>query len=96
MVGTQTHRRIDGIDGTHAFIQRVNRLIDHRQQNAIDDKGRKIFRYRNRLAKAGDKGPRRFKGRVFRRNTADQLDELHLRHRIHKVNTDKAIRTISS
>ncbi len=43
VVRTQFHGRIDRLDATDTFVQGLNRFIDHRQQNAIDDEGGKIF-----------------------------------------------------
>ena len=47
-----THCVLSGetINIADAFIQRINRLVDHRQQDAVDDKGREIFRCRAGLA----------------------------------------------
>ncbi len=35
------HRLVDALDRPDALVQRVNRLVDHRQQDAIDDEGGK-------------------------------------------------------
>src|SRR5205823_7281707 len=35
MVGAKLHRRIDRRDRSDALIKRVDRLVDHRQQNAV-------------------------------------------------------------
>src|SRR3984893_7207984 len=43
MVGAEPHRRIDCVDRADAFIERVDGLVDHRQQNAVDDEGGKIL-----------------------------------------------------
>ncbi len=34
----------------HALIERVDRLVDHRQQDAVDDEGREVLRRRRLLA----------------------------------------------
>ena len=43
MVGAQPHSGIDGIHIAHAFIERIDRFVDHRQQDAVDDEGREVF-----------------------------------------------------
>ena len=46
--------RVDRLDIADAFVERVDRLVDHRQQDAVDDEGREIFRDRDLLAELGD------------------------------------------
>ncbi len=43
-------RGVDGVDRADALVQRVDRLVDHRQQDAVDDEGREIFGRRDGLA----------------------------------------------
>ena len=69
--------------------KRVNRLVDHRQQNAIDDEGREILRNCDRLVEVFDKGARRLESFVVRGDPANQLDQLHARHGIHEMNADE-------
>ena len=87
----ELHRGIDRLDISHTFIKRIDRLVDHRQQNAVDDEGRKILRHRDLLAELGDEFLGRVEGRVIGGNAADQFDQLHQRHRIHEVNADEAL-----
>src|ERR1700688_2117596 len=54
MVRTELHRGVDRLDVSDPLIQRIDRLVDHRQQNAIDDERRKILRNRDLLAEPGD------------------------------------------
>ena len=53
MVGAQLHGRVDGLDRADALIQRVDRLVDHRHQDAVDDEGREVLRRRRGLAQLG-------------------------------------------
>src|SRR5437899_5346769 len=46
----ELHGGVDRLDVPDALIERVDRLVDHRQQDAADDEGRKILRYRNLLS----------------------------------------------
>ena len=39
--GAKPHRCVDRLDRADAFVERVDRLVDHRQQNAVDDESRK-------------------------------------------------------
>jgi len=92
MIGAQAHRRIDRLDGADAFVKRVDRFVDHRQQDTVDDKGRKIFGDGDSLAKPAAKFLRRLKSFVLGGDAANKLDELHARHRIHEMNADEAFR----
>ncbi|WP_264830021.1 hypothetical protein, partial [Klebsiella aerogenes] len=69
----------------------VDRLVDHRQQDAVDDEGREVLRHRRGLAELGDEALGRLVGRVLGRDAADQLHELHRRHRVHEVDADEAL-----
>src|SRR6185503_6561988 len=42
MVGAEPHRRVDRLDRADALIERVDGLVDHRQQDAVDDEGGEI------------------------------------------------------
>ena len=60
MVGAEPHRLVDRLDRAHAFLERVDRLVDHRQQDAVDDERREVLRHGGRLAEASTKpGPAR-------------------------------------
>ena len=43
VVRAKLKRVIDGLHRAHAFIQRINSFVDHRDQYAIDDECREIF-----------------------------------------------------
>ena len=94
MMGAEPHRRVDRLDVADAFIERVDRLVDHRQQDAVDDEGRKIFRDRDLLAELGDELLGGLEGRVVGGDAADDLDQFHQRHRIHEMNADEALRPV--
>src|ERR1700722_1733302 len=91
MMGAKLHRRIDRLDVPDALIARINCLVDHRQQNAVDDEGRKIFRHRDVLAELGDEFLGRIEGRIISGNATYQFDQFHQRHRIHEMNTDEPL-----
>ena len=91
MVGAQPHGLVDRLHRAHALIERVDRLVDHRQQDAIDDEGGKILRDRDALAQAFDEAPGEAEGLVLGGDAADQLDQLHHRHRIHEMDADEAL-----
>ena len=78
-------------DGADALIQRVDRLVDHRQQDAVDDEGREILRDGRDLAEAFDELARSRERLVLGRDAADQLDQLHHRHRVHEMHADEAL-----
>src|SRR5215471_14257755 len=39
VVRAKAHRSVDAVNGANALVQRIDRLVDHRQQNAVYDKG---------------------------------------------------------
>ncbi len=79
MIGAELHGRVDGIDGADAFIERVDRLVDHRQQDAVDDEGRKIFGDGDGLVEMRDEFLCRLEGLFLRGDTAYELHQLHHR-----------------
>jgi hypothetical protein len=54
VVRAELHRGVDRLDRAHAFIERVDRLIDHGEQNAVDHEGGEVFGDRVGLAEPGD------------------------------------------
>ncbi len=94
MVRAEFHRRVDRLDVPDALIEGVDRLVDHRLQDAVDDEGRKILRYRDLLAELADKFLGGVEGGIVGGDAADQLDQLHQRHRIHEMNADEFFRAI--
>ena len=63
MVRAELHRGVDRLDGADALVERVDRLVDHRQQDAVDDEGREVLGDRDRLAELLDELPARIEGR---------------------------------
>src|SRR5579883_2887179 len=43
MIGAEMHGGIDRFDRAHALIEGVDRLVDHRYEDPVDDEGRKIL-----------------------------------------------------
>ena len=86
----ELHRGVDRLDVPDALIERVDRLVDHRQQDAVDDEGREIFRNRDRLVEGADELLGGFERLVVGRDAANDLHQLHQRHRIHEMNADEA------
>ena len=94
MIGPHFHGLVNAHHIADTFIKRKNRFIDHRQQNAIDDKGRKIFRHTRGLADIFDNLLGRFKGFIAGGNAANDFHQLHHRHRIHEMHADKLFRSV--
>ena len=76
------------------FIKGVDRFIDHWQQNAIYNEGRKIFCDRHCLAERQGQRLNGLERILLRGNASDQFDKLHHRHRVHKMHTDKPARPV--
>src|SRR5216683_6909577 len=55
LIGAQLHRSINVGDTADSLIERIDRFIDHREQNAIYDKARKIFRGHRAFAELSGK-----------------------------------------
>src|SRR6188508_1660750 len=49
MVCAEPHRLVDRLDRSDALVEGVDRFVDHRQKNAVDDKGWEVFRDRRLL-----------------------------------------------
>src|SRR3546814_3975351 len=76
MIGAEPHGGIDGAHRADALVERVDRLVDHRQQDAVHDESREVFRRRGGLAELLGKLAHRLEGRLVGGDAADQLDEL--------------------
>ncbi len=94
MVCAKAHGIIDGPDIADAFVKRIDRLVDHRQQNAVDDEGREIFGTCRVFAQFLGQFMNGAIGRLVRGNAADQFDQLHQRHRIHEVHAHEFRRAV--
>ena len=54
MIGAEPHGRIDGIDVADALVQRIDRFVDHRQQDPVDDESGEVLGIGGRLAEPLD------------------------------------------
>ena len=89
MIGPQFQRLIDGLHIAHAFIKRIDRLVDHRDQDTVDDEGRVILGAGRCFAQTADHGQERVIGLNIGRDAPDQFDQLHHWHRVHEVKPHK-------
>ncbi len=96
VVRAKPHGFVDGFNRTDALVQRVDGFVDHGQQNAIDDEGRKIFRDGRFLTQTFDKGFGGGKRFVFGRDPANELHQFHQRNRVHEVHTDESLQADQS
>ena len=92
MVHAELHDRVDRLRRRDAFVDGVDRLVDHRHQHAIGDEAREIAHFDRRLSHLLGQLARELVGLLRRRDAADDLDQLHDRHRIHEVHADDALR----
>ncbi|EAU62248.1 hypothetical protein STIAU_6571 [Stigmatella aurantiaca DW4/3-1] len=88
LVGAQLHRRVDVLRRPQPLHQREARLVQHGDEDAVDDEARHVPGHHRRLAHAHGQGPRRLVGGVRGRRAPDDLHELHHRHRVHEVHAD--------
>ena len=94
VVRAEPHGGVDRFDVAHPFIERVDRLVDHRQQNSVDDERGEILRHGDGLAELCHVLLGRVERRVIGGDAADELDQLHERHRIHEMDADEALRPV--
>ena len=85
VIGAELHGVVDRGDIADAFIERIAGLVDHRDQDAIDDKGGEVFGGGGCLTELFDHGEAALICLVISGDAADQLDQLHERNRVHKV-----------
>ena len=85
VIGPELHRLVDGLHVAHAFIERVDRLVDHRHQDAVHDEGGEVLGGGRGLADPVDDGLAGGKGFLVRGDAADQFHQLHHRNRVHEV-----------
>src|SRR5580704_16020029 len=74
LIGAELHRRVDIRHAADAFVHRVNRFVDHRQQHAIDDEPGKILRGHRSLAELLREHAGLLKGRFRGREPANYFD----------------------
>ena len=94
MVRAELHGGVDSLHRADAFIEGIDRLIDHRNQNPIDDKGGEIFGIGGGLAQGTGEGHGGLIGANVGGDAANDLDQLHQRHGIHEMQADKALRPV--
>ena len=90
MVRAELHRRVDCIDRADALVERIDRLVDHRQQDAVHDEGGKILCHREHLP-IFTRSLGRLECLVVGGDAAYELYQLHHRHRVHEVHADEAL-----
>ncbi|ORE92369.1 hypothetical protein ATO13_15644 [Stappia sp. 22II-S9-Z10] len=94
VVGAEPHPGVDRLHRADALVQRIDRLVDHRQEDAVDDEGGKILRRRRHLAETRHEAGGELEGLVRRRNAAHQLHELHHRDGVHEMDADEPFRPV--
>ena len=70
------HGLVDIGDAADALVEREHRLVDHRQQDTIDDEAGLVLRQDHFLAQALGKGGGAVGGRLRGRKAGDDLDQL--------------------
>ena len=92
MIEAQLAPHVDVDHAAHALAQHEHRLVQHRQQYAVDDEARRIERLHHRLAdparKALDRRDRFGRGG----QAANDLYQHHHRHGVEEMHADKAPR----
>ena len=91
MVGTQTHGGVDGFHGADTFVQRVDRLVDHRDEDTVHDESRIILGIGRCLVETLGESDRRFVRVLAGRKAADDFHQLHQWHRVHEVHADELV-----
>src|SRR5258707_477833 len=95
LVGPQLHRSIDVLNATQTFHHRKARLVEHRDQNAVDDEARKVPRKYRRLPHPfGERARRRVAG-VGSCGSPNDLHQAHQWNWVHEVHSDHRVRSAS-
>ena len=82
------HDRVHGLRRGHALHDRIDRLIDHRQEDAVGHESGVVVHFHGRLAELRGDLQGAAGGGVAGGVPADHLDQLHDGHRIHEVHPD--------
>jgi len=72
-------------------VQRIDRLVEHRQQHTIRDEPGKITNLDRRLVQFFSETLREVEGFLRRRQTANDFDEFHDRYGVHEVHSDHVL-----
>ncbi len=96
VIGAQFHRAVDGLHRSHAFIQGINRLVDHWHEDAVYDEGREIFGRGGGFAEAVHHGFAGVEGFGVCGDAADQFDQLHHRDRVHEMEAHEFFRAVGA
>src|SRR5690606_41029381 len=79
--------RVDRFDGADAFIECVDRLIDHRQQDAIDHEGGEVLGDRIDFSELVYKILGELEGLVAGGDATYQFDEFHADRKSTRLNS---------
>src|SRR6185312_4387244 len=93
MVHSELHHRVDSLGRANSLHHAIHSLVDHRHEDAIRNETGIIAHLDRRLAEGTGKRNDLRRGLVRRRQSANDLDQLHHRHRIHEVHPDDLFRT---
>src|SRR5579875_329899 len=72
VMGSEPHADIDGLDGADTLVKGIDGLVDHRQQDAVDDEGGEILGIRRGLAELDGELPNGLEGLLRGGEAADQ------------------------
>ena len=90
VVRPELERVINARHRANALIKRINRLVDHRHQNAVHDEGGEVFGAGCGFAEPFHNSGQRFIGFLIGGDAANKLDQLHDRHGVHEVEPHEA------
>ena len=91
MVQAKTAALVDIGDASRALTQHEHRLVDHRQQDAVDDEARLVLGLHDLLVQAFGKGAGAGNCVGTGGQARDHLDQAHDRHRIEEMQADEAL-----
>src|SRR5205807_106159 len=92
MVHSQLEDSIDTLTRRNAFVKGENRFINHRHQDAIRNKTRRIVTVQRRLSKFVSEPANLFISFIGGSKATDYFDQLHDWNRIHEVQANDFIR----
>ena len=91
MVGAQLHGGVDALSGGNAGVQNVSSLVDHGNQDLVDDEAGSLVDLDGLLADGHGAVPNGLEGLVGGVGAADDLNQLHDGGGVEEVHADEAV-----
>lgn len=95
MIHTELHYPVDALSSRHPFMKGKDCFINHRHEYPVRNKPGRILAVECRLAQLLREGSSSIVSLIRSRHSANNLYELHYRHRVHEVHAYDFVRPSS-